>query len=271
MNFMLIVEIFITITLQLCKDIIKDKKIIMEELTVILNQRNGYCLTKNIQKLRKHNPRHHGIDFDVYIKKALLDVAKNKPRSFCIMKNTSEENLQFLLKEAINNFNLITQVDVNQHVKSYHGLNLMINICVYKYNLLQEKDPEPFEINILNSIALRNRLHKYSDDSLKRRFPSLIRRNGELMFKTVYTIQISCNIRFVHLNTKQYCNIALICCDDSNRINLMYESCDNNILFTPVGIINIEMLKHVYNGDMESYSRDIKILTKLKYGLIEDN
>ena len=194
------------IEFKLCKEIIKEHTEILNELSVILNDKDGYSYTSNSNKHKKHFPAGIPIDYNKH-----SNLFKNKKNlSFSLSSKPVNKQILSILNTAIRRHNMIRMFD--------NDIELFKNIIIQN----------TCNIPILSPIDLRDNLVKYSKNDI---------RNKYKCYDVVYLIKTENFINYVNKTNKTLCDTILICCNDKTY-HIMFNT-DNIINYEDVWIEKI--------------------------------
>jgi hypothetical protein len=195
----------IKIEYYLCKQIIETHTNIINELNVILKEKDGYKYNSKNKKIKKHFPASVNIDKDTYKFFLTKELSKNRKVSYSLSSKTVPEQIDNILFTAIRRYNTM-------------------NMFNDKKNLLEiliEKNIGNFPA--LTPLDLRHNLSKYKCvKDIKNKYPGYFDKNNRLFYDVIYTIKTENVISFVDANNKTFCDTILICCH-GKIFNIMFE------------------------------------------------
>ena len=220
----------------LCKEIIKNHRDIIDELKIILKQNSGYKHNNNKEKLKKHFPAFKLIPYD----KTMITVGKtkdNKIVSCSISSKDITEQLNNILLTAERRYNLTNTFNDEEEL-------LSLLITKHKYNLA-----------ILSPLDNRNNLIKYdNEEQMRNKFPGFIdKKTGRFFFNVIYIIKTENPYFYINKTNKTFCDSILICCKDKT-FNIMFELDTNNPYYPNLNYKynehNEQLIKDIYNNSL---------------------
>ena len=178
-----------------------DAKNILNEVTIILKQENGYKYNSNVEKIKKHFPSSLNIQYNIFL---IKEESKNRKISFSLpsknIKLQLEEYLNTTIRRynGINMFNYITKTDSDLHLQYIHNMQTM-SILDFRYNL-----------------------SKYEGENIKNRLPALCDKDNRSFYDIIYIIKNENIHKQIDYN-KTMCDNILICCN-KKTFNIMFEN-----------------------------------------------
>ena len=131
----------------LCKKIMTNQTIIINELNVILKEQNGYKYNSKTDKIKKHFPASVNTNYNTYNNFLIKEHSKNRRVSFSLSSKTIIEQIDNFLSTA---------------TKRYNTINIFKNDndlfeCLIKKN--------SYNLPILSQLDLRHNLIKYNNET----------------------------------------------------------------------------------------------------------
>jgi len=121
-----------------------DAKHILNEVTIILKQENGYKYNSNVEKIKKHFPSSLNIQYNKNNIFLIKEESKNRKISFSLSSKDITLQLEGYLNTAIrrynsiNIFNYTTKTDSDLHLQYIHNMHIM-SILDFRHNLSKYK------------------------------------------------------------------------------------------------------------------------------------
>jgi hypothetical protein len=186
---------------------IKSKsKNILNEITIILKQEDGYTYNTKREKIKKHFPASLDIKYDKYNIFLIKEESKNRKISFSLSSNNITQQLEEYLNTAIrryngiNMFNYNTKTDSDLHLQYIHNIQTL-SILDFRHNLTKYDNPE----------------------IIKKNFPHFCDKNDRIFYDTIYIIKNENIHKQINYNNKTMCDNILICCN-KKTFNIMFET-----------------------------------------------
>jgi len=178
-----------------------DAKNILNEVTIILKQENGYKYNSNVEKIKKHFPACLNIQHNIFL---IKEESKNKKISFSLSsKDITTSQLEGYLNTTIRRYNGInmfyytTKTDSDLHLQYIHNMQTM------------------------SILDFRHNLSKYEGDNIKKRLPLFCDKDNRSLYDIIYIIKNE-NIH-KQIDNKTICDNILICCN-KKIFNIMFEN-----------------------------------------------
>jgi len=187
-------------------EIKREAKKILNELTIILKQEDGYAYNTKQEKIKKHFPDSLNMKYDKYNIFLIKEESKNRKISFSLSSTNIAQQLDEYLNTAIrryngiNMFNYNTKPDSDLHLQYIHNIQTM-SILDFRRNLTKYDNPK----DIIN------------------RLPYFCDRNNRPFYDIIYIIKTENIHKQIDYNNKTMCDNILICCN-KKTFNIMFES-----------------------------------------------
>lgn len=194
---------------KLCKTIMKNKTNIINELNVILKEKNGYKYNKKQKKIKKHFPASicANVDrnYDEYNNYIVKLQGKNNKVSYSLSSKPIEYQINNILSTATRRYNIIN---------IFKNYNDLFNI-LYKKNICN--------LHTLSPIDFRQYLTKYNNKiDMKNRFSYFFDNNNRQFYDVIYTIKTENPHFYIDAHKKTLCDTMLICCN-GKIFNIFFE------------------------------------------------
>ena len=221
----------LTIEYKLCKHIIVNQTNIINELNIILKEKNGYKYNLKIKKLKKHFPASLNINYDTYNNFLIKEQSKNKKISFSLSSKKIMEQIDIFLSTALRRFNSINIFKNNNDLFQ----------CLITKNL--------YNLPILSPLDLRHNLIKYDNEKdITNRFPYFFNNSGRSFYDTIYIIKTENQHFYIDANNKTLCDNILICCN-KKIFNIMFElSINNQYYYHLTNNYHEPLIKEIYTN-----------------------
>jgi len=178
----------------------RDAKNILNEVTIILKQENGYKYNSNVEKIKKHFPSTLNIQDNIFL---IKEESKNRKISFSLSSKDITLQLEGYLNTAIrrynsiNMFNYTTKTDSDLHLQYIHNMHIM------------------------SILDFRHNLSKYEGENIKKRLPHFCDKDNRSFYDIIYIIKNE-NMH-KQIDNKTLCDNILICCN-KKTFNIMFEN-----------------------------------------------
>ena len=193
------------IEFKLCKRIIKNQTDNINELNIILKEKNGYKYNSKPKKVKKHFPASVNINYNEYNNYLIKEQSKNNKVSF-----------------SLSSKNIIEQIDnfLSSAIRRYNTINIFTNDNDLFECLITKNS---YNLPILSPLDLRHNLIKYNNEpDIKQRFPYFFDKNNRPFYDVIYIIKTENPHFYVDANNKTLCDTILICCK-INIFNIFFE------------------------------------------------
>jgi len=217
------------IEFNLCRKIIRNQTDIINDLNVILKEKNGYKYNSKTEKIKKHFPASINTNYDTY-------------NNFLIKEQKQSKNRR--VSFSLSSKNIIKQIDnfLSTSIRRYNTINIFKN------------DNDLFEclsynLPILSPLDLRHNLIKYNNETdIKYRFPYFFDKNNRPFYDVIYIIKTENPHFYVDANNKTLCDTILICCN-IKRFNIFFELDIHNPYYRHLTNNYPEpLIKEIYNN-----------------------
>lgn len=189
----------------LCKKIMKNQTIIINELNVILKEQNGYKYNLKTEKIKKHFPASINTNYDTYNNFLIKEHSKNRRVSFSLSSKTIIEQINNFLSTATRRYNTIN---------IFNNENDLFECLITK---------NTYNLPILSPLDLRHNLIKYEcETDIRYRFPYFFDKDDRPFYDVVYIVKTENPHFYIDTNNKTLCDTILICCK-SKIFNIMFE------------------------------------------------
>lgn len=193
------------IEFNLCRKIIRNQTNIINELNVILKEKDGYKYNSKTEKIKKHFPASINTNYDTYNNFLIKEDSKNRRVSFSLSSKNIIEHIDIFLSTA---------------TRRYNTINIFKNDN-YLFECLITKNS--YNLPILSPLDLRHNLIKYNNEKdIKYRFPYFFDKNNRPFYDVIYIIKTENSHFYVDANNKTLCDTILICCKNTT-FNIMFE------------------------------------------------
>jgi len=214
------------------REIKRESKNILNELTIILKQEDGYKYNSNVEKIKKHFPTTLNIKYDKYNIFLIKEESKNRKISFSLSSNNITSHLDEYLNTA---------------TRRYNGINM------FKYNTKTDSDLHLQYIHNIQTMSIldfRRNLTKYDNpEIIKKNFPHFCDKNDRIFYDTIYIIKNENIHKQIDYNNKTMCDNILICCN-KKTFNIMFETDKINPYYKNFKYnINEISIKELYHND----------------------
>jgi len=193
------------ISYNITKKIKEEAKNILDEVTTILKQENGYKYDTNIDKIKNIFPTNLNMKYDKHNIFIIKEESKNRKVSFSLNSNNITHQLDSYLQTAIRRYNSIYMFNYNAKIDSDLHLQYIHNI------------------QIISILDFRYNLRKYDQEKIKIRLPYFCDEDNIPLYDVIYSIKNENLDKESFSNNKTTCNNILICCN-KKRFNIMIET-----------------------------------------------
>jgi len=193
------------IEFNLCRKIIKNQTNIINELNVILKEKDGYKYNSKTEKNKKHFPASINKNYYEYNNFLIKEHSKNRRVSFSLSSKTIAEQIDNFLSTAIRRYNTIN---------IFKNDNDLFECLITKNS---------YNLPILSPLDLRHNIIKYNNETdIKHRFPYFFNKDNRPFYDVIYIIKTENPHFYVDANNKTLCDTILICCKNTT-FNIMFE------------------------------------------------
>ena len=193
------------IEFNLCRQLIRNQTDIINELNVILKEKDGYKYNSKTEKIKKHFPASINTNYDTYNTFLIKEQSKNRRVSF-----------------SLSSKNIIEQIDIflSTSIRRYNTINIFKNDNdLFEYLITKNS----YNLPLLSPLDLRHNLIKYNNETdIKQRFPYFFDINNRPFYNVIYIIKTENPHFYVDANNKTLCENILICCKNTT-FNIMFE------------------------------------------------
>jgi hypothetical protein len=218
------------IEFNLCRTIMKNQTDIINELNVILKEKDGYKYNLKTEKIKKHFPASINTNYNTYNNFLIKEQSKNKRVSFSLSSKTIIEQIDNFLSTATRRYNTIN---------IFNNDNDLFECLIIKYL---------YNLPILSPLYLRHNLIKYNNETdIKHRFPYFFD-NKRQFYDVIYIIKTENPHFYVDANNKTLCDTILICCN-IKTFNIFFELDTHNPYYRVLTNNYPEpLIKEIYNN-----------------------
>lgn len=215
----------------LCKKIMKNQTIIINELSVILKEQNGYKYNSKTNKIKKHFPASVNTNYDTYKNYLIKEHSKNRRVSFSLSSKTIIEQINNFLSTATRRYNTIN---------IFNNENDLFECLITK---------NAYDLPILTPLDLRHNLIKYEcETDIRYRFPYFFDKDNRPFYDVIYIIKTENPHFYVDANNKTLCDTILICCN-IKIFNIFFELDIHNPYYRHLTNNYPEpLIKEIYNN-----------------------
>ena len=193
------------IEFNLCRKIMKNQTNIINELNVILKEKDGYKYNSKTEKIKKHFPASINTNYYTYNNFLIKEQSKNRRVSFSLSSKTIIEQIENFLSTATRRYNTIN---------IFKNDNDLFECLIIKNS---------YNLPILSPLDLRHNLIKYNNETdIKHRFPYFFDKHNRPFYDVIYIIKTENPHFYVDANNKTLCDTILICCKNTT-FNIMFE------------------------------------------------
>jgi hypothetical protein len=183
---------------ELCRIVIKNHINIINELNMILEEKNGY---KYYPKLEKHFLTSLKIKYDTYNNFLIKD--QNKKVTFSLLSKTINNFLSTIKFNTINLFNNEKHLFKYLIIKNLYNSPILLPLD-FQHNLIKYK-------------------YNYDKKYMRHKFPYFFDNNNNPFYDVIYIIKMENPFYYyININNKILYDTILICCNNK-KFNIMFE------------------------------------------------
>lgn len=219
------------IEFNLCRKIMKNQTDIINELNVILKEKNGYKYNSKTEKIKKHFPASITTNYDAYNNFLIKEQSKNRRVSFSLSSKNIIEQIDNFLLTAMRRYNTIN---------IFNNDNDLFECLITK---------NAYNLPILSPLDLRHNLIKYDcETDIRYRFPYFFDKDNRPFYDVIYIIKTENPHFYVDANNKTLCDTILICCN-IKTFNILFELDIHNTHYRHLTNKYPEpLIKEIYNN-----------------------
>lgn len=219
------------IEFNLCRKIMKNQTNIINELNVILKEKDEYKYNSKTEKIKKHFPASINTNYYTYNNFLIKEQSKNRRVSFSLSSKTIIEQIDNFLSTATRRYNTIN---------IFKNDNDLFECLITKNS---------YNLPILSPLDLRHNVIKYNNETdIKHRFPYFFDKNNRPFYDVIYIIKTENQHFYVDANNKTLCDTILICCN-IKTFNIFFELDIHNPYYRHLTNNYPEpLIKEIYNN-----------------------